>query len=517
MGWRRFFRREQWDRERLEEIESYLAIETDENIARGMPLADADAAARRKIGNRTLIREEIYRMNTLAFLETLGQDVRYGLRLLRHNPMFATVALLTLGIGIGANTAVFSVVNSVLLKPLPYPQAEDLVAVWHAAPGAPGLASVSGGLHLSASMFYTYAEQNRVFQSIGLWTATTANVTGLAEPEKVATVYITDGALQTLHVPPALGRWLGPSDQIPNGASTAMLGYDYWQRRLGGDRAAIGRNIIIDSHPTQIVGVMPKGFRFVTADADLIMPLAFDRATLRLPGFGYECVARLKPGVTLARASADIARLVPVWMNSWPAAPGVDPHVYENWRIAPALRPLKDEVLGGVGNVLWVVMGTIGIVMLIACANVANLLLVRGEARQQELALRAALGAGWGRIVRGAVVGEPAAGAAGGALGLGLAYVGLQALVSIGPASLPRLSEISVDGQALAFAIGLSLLSGLLFGSITALKYAGSGLSPALRSGGRTVSQSRERHRARGLLVIAQVALAFVLAHRLWG
>ncbi|HTX36358.1 MAG TPA: ABC transporter permease [Bryobacteraceae bacterium] len=511
MGWRRFFRRAQWDRERSEEIESYIRIETDENLACGMPYGEAHAAARRKFGNSTLVREDIYGMNTLALVDSLGHDVRYGLRLLRHNPMFTSVALLTLAIGIGANTAVFSVVNSVLLKPLPYPQAEQLVAVWHKAPGAPGLTSVSGGLHLSASMYFTYAGQNRTFQSIGVWNASTANVTGLAEPERVPAVYISDGALQALSVPPAAGRWLGPADQKPSGAATVMLGYGYWQRRFGGDRSVIGRNITIDSRPTEIVGVMPRGFRFVNADFDLILPLAFDRATLRLPGFGYDCVARLKPGVTIAQADADLARLVPVWMRSWPAAPGINPLVYENWRITPAIRPLKQEVVGNVGNVLWVVMGTIGMVMLIACANVANLLLVRAEARQQELALRAALGAGWGRIVRELLLESMLLGAGGGALGLALAIAGLQFLAAVGPASLPRLGEISVDARALAFTVALSLVSAMLFGSITALKYAGPGISPALRGGGRTASQSRERHRARGVLVVAQVALALVL------
>ncbi len=511
MAWRRFFRRSQWDRERLEEIESYLKIETDENIARGMTPTGAEAAARRKLGNRTLIREEIYRMNTIAALDTLGHDLRYGLRLLRRNPLFASIAVVTLALGIGANTAVFSVVNSVLLKPLPYPQPQQLVAVWHDAPGAAGLVSASGGLRLSPSMYFTYTEQNHTFQALGLWVASTANVTGLAEPEKVPAIFISDGALEALAVPPAVGRWLGMADQKPNGPPRAMLGYGYWQRRFGGDRSVVGRNLTIDSQPTEIVGVMPRGFRFVNADFDLIAPLAFDRAKQRLPGFGFHCVGRLKPGVTIAQADADIARLIPIWMNSWPAAPGINPHIYENWRITPAIRGLKQEVVGNVGNVLWVVMATIGMVMLIACANVANLLLVRADVRQQELAVRAALGAGWGRIVRELLIESLLLGFGGGALGLALASVGLNFLVGLGPASLPRLTEVAVDGRALAFTVGLSIVSALLFGSITALKYARPRISLALRAGGRSVSQSRERHRARGILVVAQVALALVL------
>jgi predicted permease len=511
MGLGRFFSRAKWDRERLEEIESYVQIETDENIARGMQYGEARAAALRKLGNSTLIREEIYNMNTIAFMDALARDLRYGLRALRLNPLFTVVALLTLAIGIGANTAVFSVVNSVLLRPLPYPKAEELVGVWQTAPGAAGLANFSNGLRLSPSMYFTYAEQNRTFQALGVWSPGTASVTGLAEPEQVRAVLVSDGALQALGVQPALGRWLGQADQMPGAPETVMLGYGYWQRRFGGDRSVIGRGIRVQSRSREIVGVMPQGFRFVNTDAELILPVRFDRGKLILAGFGYQGIARLKPGVTIAQASADVARMVPIWMSSWSNGPGTNSRAYETWRITPALRSLKQEAVGNIGSVLWVVMGTIGIVMLIACANVANLLLVRAEARQQELAIRAALGAGWGRIVRELLLESVLLGLMGGALGIGLAYEGLRLLVVIGPANLPRLSEISLDARALAFTVVVSLLSGLLFGLIPALKYAGPRASAALRSAGRTSSVSRERHRARNVLVVAQVAMALVL------
>jgi putative ABC transport system permease protein len=508
MSWWRFLQRAKWDRERLEEIESYVQIEMDENIARGMPDREARWAAQRKLGNSTLVREEIYRMNTIAFLDTLGNDVRHGLRLLRHSPTFTVVALLTLAIGIGANTAVFSVVNSVLLNPLAYPKPDELVAVWHKAPGAEGLQSVSGDLRLSASMYFTYAEHNKTLQALGVWATGNANVTGLAEPEELRTVSVSDGALQALSVPPVLGRWFSQADQKPGGPATVMLSYGYWQRRFGGDRSVIGRNVTVDSRPREIIGVMPKGFRFVNADFDLIVPFAFDRSRLRLFGFGLQCVARLKPGITVGAADADIARLVPVWINSWP---GGNPRIYESWRITPALRLLQQDVVGTVGSVLWVLMGTIGIVMLIASANVANLLLVRAEARQQELAVRAALGAGWGRIVRALLIESTLLGLLGGAIGLGLAYAGVHFLLAISPASLPRLSEVSVDARALGFTAAVSLLAGIVVGLVPALKYAGSRISVALRGGGRTVSQSRERHRVRNILVVGQVALALVL------
>jgi len=450
-------------------------------------------------------------MNTIALLDTLGRDVRYGLRALRHNPVFTAIALLTIAIGIGANTAVFSVVNSILLKPLPYPKSEQLVALRQVAPGAAGLANFEDGLLLSGSMYFTYAEHNRSFQSLGVWSSGSANVTGLAEPEQVRTVEISDGVLQALAVPPTAGRWLSRADQVPRGRETVMLSYGYWQRRFGGDRSAIGRNITVDSRPREIVGIMPQGFRLVNAEFDLMVPLALDRGKLILAGFGYNGIARLKPGVAIAQANADMLRMVSVWMDSWSNGPGTNPRIYETWKITPAIRPLKQEVVGNVSDVLWVVMGTIGLVMLIACANVTNLLLVRAESRQQELAVRAALGAGRGRIVRELLVESTLIGLVGGVLGLAFAHEGLRLLVAIGPANLPRLSEISTDARTLGFTLAVSLLSGLVFGLIPALKYAGPRISLALRSAGRTSSMSRERHRTRNLLVVAQVALALVL------
>lgn len=511
MSWQRFFRRAKWDRERYEEIESYVQIETDANIARGMRPEEARDAARKKFGNPTLIREEIYGMNTIGVLDTLSRNVRYSLRTLRHNPTFTAVALLTLGIGIGANTAVFSVVNSVLLEPLAYPQSEELVAVRQIAPGAAGLANFSDGLRLSPSMYFTYAEQNQTFQSFGVWVPGAANVTGLAEPEEVRTANVSDGILQTLAVPPAAGRWLSADDQIPRGPERVMLSYGYWQRRFGGDLSAVGRSITVDSRPREIVGVMPQGFRIVNAEFDLIVPLAFDRGRMILAGFGFQGIARLRPGVTIATANADVARMIPIWMSTWSNGPGTNPRVYETWKITPVIRGLKQEVVGNIGDILWVVMGTIAVVMLIACANVANLLMVRADSRQQELAVRAALGAGWGRIVRELLLESVLLGLMGGVLGLGLAYAGLEYLLAAGPASLPRLSDIALDLRALSFTFVLSLLSGLLFGSIPALKYGGTRISLTLRGGGRSLSQSRERHRVRNVLVVAQMAMALVL------
>jgi predicted permease len=512
MNWfTQLFSRKRLDQELTEEIQAHLDEKIEELIAEGMSREQAKRSARLEFGNVGVIEEHCREVWSWPSLDDLFFDIRYGLRGLLRNPVFTVVALLTIAIGIAANAAVFTVVNSVLLKPLNYPQAEELVALHQTAPGAEGLADFENGLLLSPSMYFTYSDHNQTFQSLGVWITGEANVTGMAEPEQVRTVSVSNGVFETLDVPPALGRWLLQADQVPNSPGRVVLSYGYWQRRFGGDRNVIGRNITVDSQPREIAGVMPKGFRFVDADFDLAAPLALDRGKTILAGFGFHGIARLKPEASIAQSNADMTRMLPIWMDSWSNGPGSNPHIYETWKITPAIRPLKQQVIGNVGELLWVVMGTIGVVMLIAGANVTNLLLVRVEARQQELAVRSALGAGRARIVRGLLVESVLLGIIGGVLGAGLAYAGVRFLVAFGPSNLPRLNEIAIDGKALLFTFILSGLSGLLFGLIPALKYAGQRGTSALQSAGRTISVSRDRHRARNFLVVGQVALALVL------
>jgi predicted permease len=507
---RLFDRRRRYD-DLSASIQEHIEERTEELVEEGMPHGQASQTARREFGNVTVIQERSREAWQWSTLESILADIKLTFRRLKRSPGFAVTVLLTLAIGIGANTTVFSVVDGVLLKPLPYPDSDRLVAVWVNAPGAAGLTNFTDGLRLSSSMYFTFAEQNRTFQSLGIWTRGTANVTGLARPEEIHTGLISDGVLETLGVPPAVGRWLTHADQDPHGAKAVMLSYGYWQRRFGGDRSVIGRSIQVDSQPREIVGVMPRGFRLVDQDFDLLVPLAFDRSHQILAGFGFNGIARLKPGVTLAQADADVARLIPVWMDSWTNGPGTDPHFYETWKITPNLRLLKQQVIGSVGSVLWVVMATVGLVMLIACTNVANLLLVRADARQQELSIRAALGAGRARIARELLVESSALGLMGGVLAVGVAYAGLRLLVAIGPANLPRLSEISLDASSLVFTVALSVFSGLLFGSIPALKYARMRAAAMIPGASRTASAGRDRQRSRNVLVIAQIAMALVL------
>ena len=495
-----------------EELAEHLGLLIDDYTRAGLPPGEARRRARLKLGAGDANVERYGDEQRLRVLDDLWQDLRYATRVLRKQPAFTVAAVLTLALGIGAFTAIFSLVNSIVLRPLPYPHAEQLISLQHTAPGAAGMGNLASDLRLSASMYFTYAEQNRTLSSLGIWYAARSTVTGAGDPEEVRSVMLSDGVFQSLGVPPLVGRTLNAADQDPKVTTRAVvLGYGYWLRRFGGDPAVIGRTITVNSSPREVVGVMPRDFRVVTAEPDLISPLAFDRSELTLPGFGFEAVARLKPQVTLTEAGADLARLVPIWQRSWPMVKGVDPSVYDTWRITPAPRLLREDVVGNVARSLWVLFGALGIVLLVACANVAALMLVRMEVRQNELAVRAALGAGRGRIVRALLAESTILALVGGALGVAVAAVGLDLLVEYGPATLPRLHEVALDARGLGFALVASLSCGVLFGVLPALRYTRSGIAGTLHAGGRTASDSRERRTARHGLVVAQVALALVL------
>jgi predicted permease len=494
-----------------QEIRSHLEMLTDENIRAGMPPEEAQRAARIELGGMDQVKEQVHEVQIGNWLYSVFSDCRFALRQFRKNPGFTAVAVLTLALGIGANSAVFNVVNRVLLNPLPYPESDRLIALWLDAPGAGGLASFSSGLQLSQSMYITFSDHNQTFQSMGIWTSGRANVTGVAQPEEVRTEVISDGILQTLEVPPLLGRWFSQADQDPRGSKSIMLSYGYWKRRFGGDPGVIGRILQVDAQSREVVGVMPRGFRMVDQDFDLLIPMGVDRVNQKLAGFGNDGIARLKSGVSLAQANADIAHLISVWMDSWSNGRGTNPHYYDLWRITPNFRSLKQQVIGNISSVLWVVMSTVGVVLLIACTNIANLLLVRAESRQQELSIRAALGASRGRIARQMLLESVVISLTGGALAVGVAYSGLRLLVAVGPADLPRLSEISLDARSLGFTLILSIFSGLFFGSIPVWKYARARGSRMIGDVNRTATGSRTRQRSRNILVIGQVAMALVL------
>ena len=432
--------------------------------------------------------------------------LKQTVRRLAQMPLFTAVAVLTLAIGIGANTAIFSVVQGVLLKPLPYPRSDELVTIDHAAPGI-DLPSAGAAPFL----YFTYREQNRSFEDVGLWGTGTITVTGVAEPEEVPTLFVTDAVLPLVGVRPALGRLFSGADAAAGNPETVVLMAGYWRSKFGGDPSVIGRTLLLNSRPREIIGVLPDSFRFLDHQVSLVVPYQLDRSKTFLGQFSYAAIARLKPGVTFDQANADAARMLPIALASFPPIAGLSVKMFEEARLTPHILSLKDDLVGDVKRVLWVLMGTIGLVLLVACANVANLLLVRAESRQQELAIRTALGAGTRRIARELLAESTMLGALGGLVGLGLAFLALRLLLALAPANLPRLQEIAIDVPALLFTVALSLLSGLLFGVIPVLRYARAQPALMLRGGGRTASASKSRHRARNLLVVAQVAVALVL------
>ena len=439
--------------------------------------------------------------------EYFSTQLKQVLRRLRRAPLFTFLTLLMLAAGVGANVAVFSVLEGVLLKPLPYTHPEQLVGVSLTAPGI-NLKDAQ----LSPADYFIYSEQNRSFENLGLWSPDSDTLTGIGEPEQVPALDITYGTLRALGVKPALGRFFSPTDDVPSAPRTIILSYGYWQRKFGGSLSVIGRSIIVDGKARQIIGVLPQNFHFLDRpDAALLAPDQLDRSKLMLGQYSYNAIARLRPGVTIEKASADVARMLPIVMRSFSPPPGFSLDLFKQARIAPNLHPLKRNVVGDIGTLLWVLMGSLGMVLLIACANVANLFLVRTEGRQQELAIRTALGATRGRIAGDLFFESLVVGTIGSIFGLGVAYGAIRFLVKLAPSGLPRLGEIGIDASVLLFTLAIAIFTSLLFGSVPVLKYAGATAGTGLREGGRTLSASRERHRARSALVTFQVALALVL------
>jgi putative ABC transport system permease protein len=432
--------------------------------------------------------------------------MRHALRRLLKSPAFSLTAAITLAAAIGANALIFSVINGVLLKPLPFADPERLVGVWHVAPGI-----APGPMNQAPSTYFMYREEGRVFEDIGLWDDASVTVTGRGTPDQVDALFVTDGTLPLLGIRPALGRTFSKEDDAPGPADTVILSHAYWQRVFNGNPSVIGQQLLVNGTPREVIGVLPEDFRFLRYNPAVLMPFRFNRANLFIGNFSYQGVARLKPGVTIDQANADMARLIPTLIDRYPAPPGFTIEMFDDIKLGPLVRPLEVDAVGDVGTMLWILFGTVGIVLLVACANVANLFLVRADGRQQELAVRMALGAETRRIARELLSESMLLGLVGGVFGIALAYAGIRLLLYLEPAQLPRLEEITLSSVVVLFTLVLSLLSGVLFGVIPILKYARPQLANALKENGRGTSDGRERHRARNTLVVAQVALAVVL------
>ena len=468
-------------------------------MASGAGESEARLMARRQFGPMDKTKEECRDTRRISFIGDLMRDVRYALRMIRTKPGFSVPALLSLALGIGANIAIFSVVNAVLIRPLPYPQPAKLVGVFNSAAFS---GQVIKEWPLSLEMYAAYKENARSFNEFGVWTPGTAAATGTGEPEQVTTVAMTHGVLRALGVRPYLGRWFSSADERQGAQKAVILSYKYWQRRFSGDEHVLGRLILIDFVPYQVAGVMPRHFEFLNLAPDVFLAQSVVAGAPGSQDADYSGVARLKPGVSLAQAGQDTARVLRIWA----AKAGLE-QMLKQLHVRPNIHPLKQDVIGDVGAVLKILMGALALLLLLVCANVANLVQARAQARREEFATRAALGAGWGRIAGQVSTESLVLATLGGAAGLALAYAGLRVLTTYGPATLPRVAEISIDAPAILFALACSLLSGILFGLVAIFK---SGFNSRLRTA-RGASQTAEQVRAQNAFVIAQVAVALVL------
>ena len=406
-----------------------------------------------------------------------GRDLRYALRTLGKHRGFAAVVVLTLALGIGANTAIFSVVDAVILRPLPYPDADRLVLV-SGDLHRPGLNEICA----SVGEFVDYRERNHVFDETAAYDTRGFNITGGSAPERVSGAVVSPSLFRLLGIAPALGRSLENGDERPGHSDVVVLGAGLWRRRFASDPAIVGQLVTLDGRAAEVVGVMPAGFRFPDDTTELWSPIVVDADAVSADNRGsrgYAVLGRLKAGVTIAGAEADLnGPVASAFVRAFP----------QNYRrgFSAQVRRLQDEIVGDASRALFILLAAVSFVLLIACANVSNLLLARATARQKEMAIRTALGASRSRIVRQLLTESLVLAAAGGGLGLLLAVWGVRLLVAVDPTSLPRLDEVGVDGRVVAFTAAASIVTGLLFGLVPAIQAARPGSGDALREGGRT-------------------------------
>jgi predicted permease len=439
-----------------------------------------------------------------AFVGFLVQQIRYVVRKLLRSPGFTTISVLTLAVGIGANTAIFSVVNGVLLRPLPYTDADELVGLWHSAPGI-GFPE----FNQSETSYTVYKELNRTFVGIGLVDGRTFNLTDGGDPIRVRSASATSSLFRVLGAGPVRGRGFNEQDDQLGGPLVVILSDELWKGRFGSNPNILGRTIDLDGRSYEVVGVMPPGFAYPEEDTQLWIPHRIDPADLGEVSFSYDAIGRLNPGVTLQEANADLNRMLVQLPELYPGQ--LTAGLMKNAQMAAHANPMHEDVVGDIDRVLWILLGTVGFILLIACANVANLFLVRAESRQKEVAVRTALGASRGDLIKYFLTESTMLAVVGGVVGLGFAYAGIRGLIALSPENLPRLGEVGLHGTVLAFTAGISVFAGLLFGAAPTLRYTSPNLVTSLKEGGRGGSSGRETHRARDLLVVSQVALALVL------
>jgi len=501
--WKALWNRSQMESELDDEMRFHVESRAQDLLGSGLSREEAHRRARIEFGSMVSCEEKVRETRRVTWLEDLAQDLRYGWRVLRKNPGFATVAVLTLALGIGANTAIFSVVYAVLLKPLPYTNPEQLFTAFQAN-AQQGIAE-TGCSYLN---FEEWRAQNHVFSELAGILAHQLTLTGRGEPSVVNTSVVTPELFALLDVKPVAGRIFFPQDGKQGAPSVVLVSEDLWRGRFGADPRIIGTSIDLDKRPFTVIGIIPTAFRtpFFNTKQEVWIPLVQDplfstfmpqRGVHLLPALG-----RLKPGVSVAQAQAEMDAISGRLAGEFPA---------ENKGWSVRLVPLQKEIVGDVKTALLVLLGAVGLVLLIACVNIANLLLTRATSRSREIAVRITLGAGRTRIVRQLLSEAAVLGLFGGVAGIGLAYWGVEVLSSLLPRNLPLVNVIRVDNVVLGFALLLSAVASVVFGLAPALLAANSDLLTSLREGDIRSGESGNRRRARSFLAAGEIALAMVL------
>ncbi len=476
-------------------------------MAAGLSSRQARRAAKLEFGGLDAVTEQVRDVRLGARVEQTRRELRRCLRSFARNPLFTGVAVLTLALGAGAAIAIFTIVNAVLLRPLPFPDADRMVTLAWSGNDSRG----SGGrsLGFSGPLYFRYAEESRTLDAVSAYAAGGANLTDPDDPQRVTATHVTPSFFDVLRTPPRLGRVLTVTDAQPDAPPVAVLGDALWRARFGGDPGVVGRIIDIDRTRTKVVGVMPPAFALSGLETALWLPLRIDRETTQLGNFFYRGVARLAEGVTLAQGQAELETLVSNLTDVFPdqyAAPFLAERGFR-----PLIVPLLETVVGDIRATLWILMSAVGILLLVACLNVANLFLVRSEARTGELAVRFALGAHRRGLAGSVLLESLLLGLAGGAAAVPLAWLAVRAFVLAAPGDLPRLHEVSVDGPVLLFGLAVSVAAGLLLGLLPAWRASAVGTAANLTAGARGATDGRDRQLARRGMVVAQISLALTL------